>query len=306
LPAAPISRIAANDGTLYGTTAAGGSANSCTVFKIDPTGTESVLYSFTGGADGKAPYAGPVLDGPGNLYGTTQLGGASNFGTAFKIDTAGVETVLHSFTGDADGGIPLAPLFWDFTSGNLYGTTTTGGAGYGTVFQIDAAGTLTVLYTFQGAADGGHPIGGLIRDNAGNLYGTTNGGGLPNSCSGGSVGCGVVFKVDPSGTETVLYTFTGGADGGQPKAGLAMDSAGNLYGTTATGGTADTGVVFELNKAGVETLLYAFGSGGGAPSGDVVLDSSGNLYGTANSGGSGYGTAFKLNPTLPGRLLMAY
>ena len=296
--------VSANDGTLYGTTSAGGSANSGTVFKIDPAGTETVLYRFAGGADGKAPYAGPVVDAPGNLYGTTQLGGASNFGTVFKIDSAGTETVLHSFTGGADGGVPLAPLFWDFASGNLYGTTTAGGAGYGTVFQIDTTGTLTVLYTFQGGADGGRPIGGLIRDTAGNLYGTTNGGGMPNACAGGSVGCGVVYKVAPSGTETVLYTFTGGAHGGQPKAGLAMDATGNLYGTTAAGGTADNGVVFELDSAGVETVLYDFGSGGGAPSGDVVLDSSGKLYGTANSGGSGYGTVFKLDPTSPGILAL--
>ena len=282
-------------GNLYGTTAAGGSSNAGTVFKIDPAGTETVLYSFTGGADGKAPYAGLVLDPSGNLYGTTQLGGASHSGTAFKLNTAGTETVLHSFTGGADGKIPYAPLIRD-SSGNLYGTTTTGGAdGYGTVFKLDTAGTLTVVYPFKGGADGGFPIGGLVRDNAGNLYGTTNDGGIPNACFLGYVGCGVVFKLDTSGKETVLYTFTGGADGGESEAGLTFDTTGNLYGTTTAGGTSDSGVVFKLNQAGVETVLYSFGNGGMEPFGGVILDAAGNLYGTTNNGGSGYGTVFQLD-----------
>jgi uncharacterized repeat protein (TIGR03803 family) len=284
-------------GNLYGTTAAGGSANFGTVFKLDPGGTKTVLYSFTGGADGKAPYAGLVLDPSGNLYGTTQLGGASNFGTAFKVDTAGTETVLHSFTGGADGRIPNAPLIRDST-GNVYGTTTTGGAsGYGTVFKLNTAGTLTVLYSFAGGADGGFPLGGLVRDSAGNLYGTTNDGGLPNACFVGYFGCGVVFKVDMTGTETVLYTFTGGADGGESQAGLTLDAMGNLYGTTAAGGTGDSGVVFKIDRAGVETVLHTFGSGGVEPFGGVILDAAGNLYGTTNNGGSGYGSVFQLDAT---------
>jgi uncharacterized repeat protein (TIGR03803 family) len=284
-------------GNLYGTTGAGGSSNSGTVFKIDAAGTETVLHSFTGSADGKAPYAGLALDSSGSLYGTTQLGGASNFGTVFKIDAAGAETVLHSFTGGADGKIPYAPVIRD-SSGNLYGTTTTGGAaGYGTVFKLDTAGTLTLLYSFKGGADGGFPTGGLVRDSAGTFYGTTNDGGLPNACFLGRVGCGVVFKLDTSGKQTVLYTFTGGADGGEPQAGLTIDATGNLYGTTEAGGTSDNGVVFKLDKSGMETVLHTFGNGGAAPFGGVILDGAGNLYGTTNNGGSGYGTVFQLDAT---------
>jgi uncharacterized repeat protein (TIGR03803 family) len=157
----------------------------------------------------------------------------------FKVDTFGNETVLYSFTGGSDGGYPLAGVIRD-SKGNLYGTTNGGGAsGAGVVFKVDTFGNETVLYSFTGGSDGGYPLWVvLVRDSAGNLYGTTNG--------GGASGAGVVFKVNAAGNETVLHSFTGGADGGNPYAGVILGPEGNLYGTTAFGGETNAGVVFEI------------------------------------------------------------
>jgi uncharacterized repeat protein (TIGR03803 family) len=160
----------------------------------------------------------------------------------FKLSPAGTETVLHSFTGH-DGAHPVAGLIAD-AAGNLYGTTLEGGAsnacpsGCGTVFKLSPTGSETILHSFTGEGDGAYPYAGLTRDAAGNFYGTAN--------HGGTHGNGVVFKLSPSGTETVLHSFTGGADGGPPSAGLVRDPAGNLYGTTANGGASGYGVVFKL------------------------------------------------------------
>jgi uncharacterized repeat protein (TIGR03803 family) len=260
--------------------------------------TYKVLYSFKGGADGATPYAALVRDTAGNLYGTTFLGGASNLGTVFKLDTAGKETLLHSFKGGADGAIPYAALVRD-AAGNIYGTAGGGGASNsGTVFKLDTTGTETVLYTFKGGADGRGPASPLVLDPSGNLYGMTNAGGKPGACFLGPIGCGVVFKLDTTGTETVVYTFTGGTDGGSPYlGGLVLDSSGNLYGTTAEGGVADNGVVFKLDTTGTETVLYSFGNGGVAPYAGLVRDAAGNLYGTTTNGSKGFGTVFKLDTT---------
>jgi uncharacterized repeat protein (TIGR03803 family) len=275
-------------GNLYGTTSQGGTAGAGTVFKIDAAGHETILYTFTGGADGIYPYAGVIEDSAGNLYGTTAGGGAA--GVVYEVDTAGQETVLYSFTGGADGGAPYGGVIRDST-GNLYGTTYLGGtANAGVVFKVDTSGTETVLYSFTGGADGDYPEAGVIRDSAGNLYGTTIG--------GGAAGYGVVYEVDTAGQETVLYSFTGGADGGFPYSGVIRDSAGNLYGTTNSGGAAGYyGVVYEVDTAGQETVLYSFtgGAGGGGPRG-VIRDSTGNLYGTTYGGGAaGYGVVYELN-----------
>src|SRR5450631_362725 len=192
-----------------------------------------VLYTFTGGADGANPSAGGsdaglIRDEDGNLYGTTPGGGdlssaycgSYGCGVVFKVDRLGKETVLHAFTGPPDGAEPLAGLVRD-EEGNLYGTTLGGGsAGFpvGTVFKLDRAGKETVLYSFTGVgADGSGPYAGVIRDEEGNLYGTTIGGGGSSACSGG---CGVVFKVDRVGKETTLHAFTGPPDGAGPLAGL--------------------------------------------------------------------------------------
>jgi uncharacterized repeat protein (TIGR03803 family) len=287
-------------GNLYGTTTAGGASNLGTVFKLDTTGKETVLYSFTGGvSDGATPNAGLILDASGNLCGTTTAGGASGLGTVFKLDITGTETFLYSFTGGMDGATPRAGLVLD-PSGILYGTTAAGGASNsGAVFRIDTAGTETVLYTFAGGADGGAPQAGLVVDAAGNLYGTTvSGGSKTGLCVYG--GCGVVFKLDPTGTETVLYAFTDGADGGFPESGLTLDTAGNLYGTAIGGGSADDGVVFKLDTSGKETVLYSFtgSNDGNGPQGTLIFDHADNLYGTAFAGGtSDFGTVFELDTT---------
>jgi uncharacterized repeat protein (TIGR03803 family) len=286
-------------GNLYGTTTGGGNTNcyqGCgVVFKLDTTGRETVLYSFTGGADGGRPIAGVIRDSAGNLYGTTYFGGTMGTGVVYKLDASGHERVLYSFTGGADGGGPQAGVIRD-SAGNLYGTTSYGttsggGANWGVVYKVNTFGQETVLYTFTGGADGGLPYAGVIRDAAGNLYGTTY--------LGGAAGAGVVFRVNSAGQETLLYSFTGGADGGLPSAGVIQDSSGNLYGTTFEGGTAGWGVVYKLDTAGQETVLYSFtdGADGGNPFfAGVIRDSAGNLYGTAAGGGTAnQGVVYKLD-----------
>jgi len=230
-------------GNLYGTTQAGGACCG-TVFKVDVTGSESVLYSFTGtGGDGTLPTGGLVRDAAGNLYGTTegggQYGGPYGYGTVFKIDTTGKETVLHSFN-LTDGYDPWAGLMFD-AQGNLYGTTRGGSPGVaggpGVVFKLSKKGSETVLHRFSRPHDGHGPTGGVVRDQQGNVYGTTSYGGLWN--------CGTVFQVDKYGKEKLLYTFIGGSDGASPYAGLVQDAQGNLYGTT-TGVFGTGGTVFKI------------------------------------------------------------
>jgi uncharacterized repeat protein (TIGR03803 family) len=238
-------------GNLYGTTGAGGGTGcmsfGCgTVFKLDSAGNETVVYRFTGlGGDGALPASGLIRDAAGNLYGTTVEGGNltgaclqefsySGCGTVFKVDAAGNETVLYRFTGvRGDGTQPHSGLVRD-AAGNLYGTTSGGGAhGHGAVFKLDATGKETVLYSFAAGTDGAGPLAGLVRDARGNLFGTTNGGG-GTGCLG--AGCGTVFEVDTTGREKVLHRFAG-ADGGNPVGGLIRDAAGNLYGTTSQRGS---------------------------------------------------------------------
>jgi len=250
------------EGNLYGTTEYGGSENAYgAVFKVDKSGKERVIYSFTGGSDECRP-VGVILDPAGNLYGVAQggdtCGGAD--GLAFKLDTAGSFSVLHGF-GGSDGEAPDSVLLLD-TQGTLYGTTGSGGnsgcggGGCGVVFKLSLDGTETVLYTFcslSNCADGANPGGGpLVLDSKGNLYGTTLFGGTHSDCNGDT--CGVVFKVDTTGKETVLHDFTGGADGAFPDAGLVMDASGNLYGTAMNGGDTKCnpplgcGVVFQVRR----------------------------------------------------------
>jgi uncharacterized repeat protein (TIGR03803 family) len=308
-------------GDLYGTTAGGGQ-DSCpgsygcgTVFKVTATGTETVLYSFTGaGGDGESPNAGLVLDAQGNLYGTTEYGGdgacgyGSGCGTVFELSPNGSggwnETVLYSFTGaGGDGAFPNTGLVLD-AQGNLYGTTEAGGGGVcangnacGTVFQVTTTGQEAVLYSFTGAGgDGGNPYAGLVRDAQGNLYGTTG--------YYGEDGYGTVFQVTTTGQETVLYSFTGaGGDGKNPYAGLVLDTQGNLYGTTNGGGAGNAGTVFEVTAPGKETVLFSWMLGDGAGPNGLVRDAQGNLYGTTSLGGDvacanghGCGTVFRLAP----------
>jgi uncharacterized repeat protein (TIGR03803 family) len=283
-------------GNLYGTTYNDGAFASGTVFRIDATGKEKVLHNFSQfGGDGAFPFYGTLVrDSSGNLYGTTYVGGIDGqfcCGTVFKVTSSGKETVLYRFPATNGDGFPQSGLVRD-SSGNLYGTTPNGGtSNAGTVFQVDSTGKKTVLYNFTDSTDGGDPAAGLIRDAAGNLYGTT--------IQGGSSFAGTVFKVDPAGKETVLYNFAGSSDGGSPEAGVIRDAHGNLYGTTNLGGTGGAGTVFKVDTQGQETVLHNFtaGNDGWLPSGgSLVRDSAGNLYGTAPQGGStNFGVVFKID-----------
>ena len=284
-------------GNLYGTTGFNGGHLSGAVFQVSPDGKEKVLWAFKNSPDGKEPRAGLVRDAEGNLYGTTSYGGdhhsAFGHGIVFQLTPDGTEKVLYSFTG-ADGSNPNSTLLRD-AQGNLYGTTLNGGAfGFGTVFVVASDGTERVLHSFAGGTDGAFPAGGLVRDGTGNFYGTTLAGADP-SCSNGG-GCGMVFKLARSGTETILYRFAGGDDGQGPY-GLSRDGKGNLYGTTA-GGSFNSGTVFKVAPDGTKTLLYAFTGGvdGDGPSG-VIRGKKGALYGVTLTGGTfGFGTVFKVIP----------
>jgi len=240
--------VQASDGNLYGTTYNGGTIGVGTVFRITTNGAYTSLYSFSGnvygGTDGGNPYYGSLVQASdGNLYGTTEEGGTNGDGTVFQITTNGAEAVLYSFTGGNDGRYAFGGLV-QASDGNLYGTTGNGGTnGYGTVFRMTINGALTSLYSFTGGNDGGNPLAGLVQASDGNLYGTTFYGGNTNL---NGYGYGTVFRITTNGVETVLYSFTGEGDGGNPVAGLVQASDGKLYGTTEYGGTNGYGTIFAL------------------------------------------------------------
>jgi len=285
-------------GNLYGSTYWGGGSGcddklGCgTIFELPAGGSETVIHPFAGRPkDGAWPAAAVIADKAGNLYGTTYEGGHDNTGTVFEISSGGTESLLYPFTGSS-GGYPVAPLIAD-AKGNLYGTTSAGGAdNAGTVFAIAAGGTETVLYSFGSGTDGAEPLGGLLADKAGNLYGTTFAGGTRNA--------GTIFEIAPGGTETVLYSFTGKADGGYPTAGLIADKSGNLYGTTESGGEGRVGTIFEYAAGGAESVLHAFSEkegDGEYPWASLVMDKAGNLYGTTAGGGKyNAGAVFEVSP----------
>jgi uncharacterized repeat protein (TIGR03803 family) len=264
----PNAVIQGTDGNLYGTTQFGGTASSAcgssgcgVVFKLTPTGAETVLHAFAGGSADGAGAQSLIQGSDGNFYGVTQFGGASNLGVVFKITPAGVATVLHAFGGGGDGAQPNTTLIQG-SDGNFYGTTPFGGtSGQGVVFRITPAGVETVLHAFAGgAADGANPLTGVIQGSDGNFYGTTSSGGDP-SCAGG---CGTVYKLTPAGVESTLCGFTAGAFGGGPQSpdpsSLLLGSDGNFYGTTFNGGEFGNGSAFRVTPAGVVSLLYSFGT----------------------------------------------
>jgi uncharacterized repeat protein (TIGR03803 family) len=292
-------------GNLYGTTIAGGASGAGTVFKITRKGKETVLYSFTGGANGASPTAALTMDGVGNLYGTTTTGGLAGNGTIFKLAAPKKqgrkwrEKVLYSFGSGTDGTIPVAGVSFD-AAGNLYGTTSAGGFyGYGTVFQLKPSKTgwaENVLHNFQDGDDGGVPYAGLIVDPSGNLYGGATGGGTGAG--------GTIFELTPSTgswTFSVLYNIPGWALSG-PFRNLMMDASGNLYGTTHCDGANSAGTAYELiNSGGAWTYksLHVFtgGSDGRFLFSNLVFDKYGDLYGTTNlDGANGYGVVFKIKP----------
>jgi uncharacterized repeat protein (TIGR03803 family) len=281
----------ASDGNLYGTTASGGANGRGTVFAITPSGSESLLYSFPAG--GSEPYTGVIQARDGNFYGTTGANGKNDDGTVFEMTPAGAATVLHVFPKGttSDGQIPYAGLIQG-SDGNFYGTTYDGGShGLGTVFEVTANGSETVLYSFAGGGDGANPYAGVIQGSDGDLYGTTY--------NGGAGGVGTVYRLIPGGAETVLYAFAGGStDGANPEAGVIQGSDGNLYGTTYDGGAGGVGTVYGLTLGGAETLLHSFASGsddGANPTANLVLGGDGNLYGsTYAGGGSDDGTVYRV------------
>jgi uncharacterized repeat protein (TIGR03803 family) len=284
-PSGPVTRV--GSGELFGTTSAGGAYGAGTVYWTDAAGAPTVLYSFTGGADGGNPQSGVIGDSTGNLYGTTAGGGVSNNGVVYKIDRTGTETVLYSFLGGSDGFAPYGRLTKD-AAGNLYGTTTGSDSG-GTVYQIDPAGNKTILHNFDGA-DGQAPYSGVTLDPSGNIYGTTT--------LAGSTDSGTVYKLSSSGEELLVYSFLGATDGSDPYAGVILDSAGNLYGTTVYGGTEGAGTVYKLDPKFNKTALYNFtgGSDGANPYASLLRSKAGNLYAmTQNGGANGKGVVFELD-----------
>jgi uncharacterized repeat protein (TIGR03803 family) len=303
-------------GNFYGTTSGGGIVGgTCkplqgcgVVFKLDPSGKQTVLYSFSGLADGEIPNGSLVLDGAGNLYGVTAGGGLTGgtctlpqgCGVVFKLDTAGSNyTVRYTFKGGTDGSGPQGSLVLD-SAGNLYGATQGGGASmHGTIFKLDTSLTETVLYSFTGMADGSGPLGSLVLDASGMvLYGTT---------------AGTVFSVDTTGSNfTVLHSF---AKAASLNAGVILDPAGNLYGTSSTGGALNCvnsrnhaygcGFVFKLDTTSHETD-YSFTMGEHFPVAGVVQDAGGNLYGTTDFRGPSFdsGVVFKRNPNANGETVL--
>jgi len=302
-------------GSIFGTTTEGGDFGSGTVFKLTPSDdgwSETILYSFTSGADGAQPYNGVTLDAQGNLYGTAVTGGDVNAcdggcGVVYKLSNDGgtwTQTVLYTFSGGNDGSGPGAGLTFD-GSGNLYGMTPTGGEfGLGVIYQLTPGPNDTwqfrVIHAFTGGLDGATGSAGRMLLDGGNLYGAAT--------VGGAHGKGNIFRLSPTqgGWKLrTLYSFKGQPDGGLPYGALTRDPAGNLYGTTYYEGAYGYGTVYQLSPNSgewTEKVLYSFrsGAGGNSPISHLNLDAGGALYGTTSEGGApgcSCGTIFKLTPS---------
>lgn len=297
--------ILGNDGNYYGTTWYGGTGGG-TVFKVAPTGAESIVYAFSGSQDGQLPFK--LIQGTdGNFYGTTLWGGGTHgYGIIFKVTPGGEETILQSLTNTGGPANPAAGLTLG-ADGNFYGTSSAGGAsGQGTFFQLTPAGSLSVLYSFGGDS-GGDPAAELIQED-GEFFGTTRWGGIG--------GYGTVFKVNTKGALTVLHAFTGSPDGAYPAAPLLRGHDGAFYSTTEAGGTGNCalpgiptgcGTVFRVTSAGEETVIHYFAgypTDGSGPVGGLVQAKDGTFFGTTEQGGftmpgncsSGCGTFFSVTP----------
>jgi len=278
------------DGNLYTTAPLGGGGHGA-IFKITPSGTLSIVHSFSG-SDGSSPSGGVTLGRDGNFYGTTQSGGTNSAGTIFRVTPGGTLTTLHDFAGP-DGDGPFAPPIQG-TDGNWYGTTISGGANCcGTVYKWTPAGVFTTLYSFD-ITDGEGPFAPLVQASDGSFYGTT--------FMGGAYGDGEIFKITPAGVFTVVHAFDIN-DGEQPYGPLIQANDGFLYGTTAIGGRYGGGVAFRISLAGTFTLLRSMinVTYGSVPFEGVIQASDGNFYGANNGGGAGKGqgaagTIFEMTP----------
>lgn len=264
--------------------------------------TYTTLYSFQGPAfgDGQSPFGALFRDENGDIYGTTDGGGIDNYGTLFKVTASGQETVLFSFT-HATGANPLGGVTRG-GNGNLFGTNTNYARGNGSWFELNPTTNEVAVHPLWPDTQGNYPNAGMVADGQGNTYSTAEGGGNLNCAQ--PVGCGVVFEITPSGQEKVVYAFTG-RDGAGPDATLGIDKEGNLYGTTYLGGHPNyiypqgCGVVFKVTPSGGESVLYAFkcGHDGTHPESALFVDDNGNVYGVSAIGGKDYlGCIFKLTP----------
>jgi uncharacterized repeat protein (TIGR03803 family) len=311
---APGPVIQATDGNFYGTTFNGGAYSQGNVFRMTPTGKLNSIYSFCSQpkcADGQTPESAPVLGSDGNLYGVTNSGGSSaNSGVVYKMTLGGKITTLYSFCATRpcnDGQYPTGII--QASDGNFYGTTTSGGEfGSGTIFKIGPTGTFKLLYTFcslANCADGGIPLFPPMQGSDGNLYGATNGGGTAEGESG------VVYELTPDGAFKVLqnfcYPFSATCFTGAYPTRLVQDADGNFFGTTATGGSYNSGTVFEITSTDKLIGLHRFDySGGVAATWGLTLASDGNLYGVATDNANFasatgnkpniYGIIFRITP----------
>src|SRR5258708_3180347 len=289
-------------GNIFGTT-----TSPSTVFKIDSKGKESSFFNINGGSLGEFPTGSLTQDAAGNIYGIAE-GGSGGAGVVYKLSPQAQQTVLVAFQGGLHNTTPKGPAGGvllgkngDILGAAQFGNKQSCAIGCGSIFRLDAAGTMHFLHVFTGGTDGGNPIGPLGPDSAGPLYGVTQSGGdptCPEFFLTPGAGCGVVFKITRASTFTVLHTFAGGADGAIPQGGLLLDMNGNLFGTALQGGIAENGTVYEITNDGTYTLVHRLTQAEGHnPNGGLVEDANGNIFGTAQLGGDqNLGTVFQLNP----------
>jgi uncharacterized repeat protein (TIGR03803 family) len=288
-------------GNMYGATFLTGDFGSGGIYEVFADGGEVPLYSFNPPTDGASSQGSLAVDKSGNLYGANCAGGKFDLGTVYKLSPANVFTVLHNFTGKADGSCPTGSMVAD-AAGNLDGTAFRGGkANSGTIFKLTPAGKLTTIYAFAGGADGGFPQGGMALGAKGYLYGTT--------LQGGAFNEGTLFRVSLAGVHTVFWNFTGGADGSEPNGNVIFDKHGHICGTTLIGGDFGRWLIY-VAWPNTLTKIYSFAdSTDGALPGPVVRDKQGNLYGTTQGGGTNFlGTVFevKLTPSVTKTILYSF
>ncbi len=302
--AMPFGKLLPVGTDFYGTTDSGGDTSGLcpsgcgTAFRIDSSNMLTTLHAFDSAADGFPPAAGLILATDANFYGTSRIGGALGDGTVFRMDSSGAVSTVHDFDRDTGGWFLQVPVI-QADDGQLYGTTVYGHCddmtdSCSTIFRLTLGGDLTTLYTFS-FDEGSIPLSPLLQTSSSDFYGTTSigGGGNPDACG---VGCGTVFHMSGSGTVTTVHAF-GRSDGSEPIGALVRDTAGNVYGVTALGGTSSVGTVYRIDALGGFTSLHSFdGTDGSVPHSGLILASDGNFYGTTETGGQfGFGTLYRMD-----------